>query len=53
MAASAFTSSVAESEQDKTILQRVVTNRPRESFKGGSGFTAADNVICAVVTQAL
>jgi hypothetical protein len=34
------------------MLHRVVMNRARVLLKGVSRFTAADNVICLVVTQA-
>ena len=34
------------------MLHRVVMNRARVLLKGVSRFTAADNVICSVVTQA-
>jgi len=53
MSACALSSSVAESEQDKTMLQRVVMNRawPKPSMEV-SGLTAADHLISRLVTQA-
>ena len=52
-AASALSSSLAEFEQDKTTLQRVVRNRPSpKPLRGVSDFTAADHLICPPVTQA-
>jgi len=52
-AASAFSSSLAESEQDKTTLQRVVMNRPPPKLlRGVSDFTAADHLTSPAITQA-
>jgi hypothetical protein len=52
-AACAFSSSVAESEQDKTTLQHVVMKRawPKPCL-GVSGLTAAEHLISSIAMQA-